>query len=493
MSNKGNENKKSSQNTTSSSDDPNKKKEKELKPLSSNSKDKKHEKPKSKASDNDDNDNDTETKSPKKQKAAKQKSHQDDDSEKSQTDSDSDASDGDDENFGPDYNCTCQENESDNSDNSENDEGQYSDDDDDDNDDDNDYHPRDIQSRDVGQNNRPHRRPRKTKSYSHHQYPNSQSKQTNFSGQQSQPTSRSTKCDSDIRTDPTTQKGRKKIAKKTLEITKYGPNMGKYTIRHRNGSIEYVNIRHQISNAFKHTETFDPNFKITKLTKQPRPTMCKIEVLPSSTYGAAKNLVKQDHLRTCVLNYASATKPGGGFLNGRQAQEESLARQSALYVTIKNSQMYKANSKSTDDLYNDYMIYSSRVPVFRSSYRERLLSGREVFEVSVITSAAPNLQNINKDNGPIMKAFKLWWKGYKGKVTDRCRKILCLAIEKGNEAIVLGAYGCGVFENSPDKISKIFKKLLIDEGLGKYFVKVVFAILDRNSDNFKAFDKTFKS
>lgn len=194
--------------------------------------------------------------------------------------------------------------------------------------------------------------------------------------------------------------------------------------------------------------------------------MCKIEVLPSSTFDAAKKLVKNDHLRTCVLNYSSGTKPGGGFLNGCQGQEESLSRQSALYVTIKDSQMYKANLESTDDLYNDYMIYSSRVPVFRSPYRERLLSGREVFEVSVITSAAPNLNIMKNEEGPLMKTINLWWKGYKGKLTERCRKILYLAIEKGNEAIVLGAYGCGGFGNSPEKISRVFKKLLID---GKLF------------------------
>ena len=57
---------------------------------------------------------------------------------------------------------------------------------------------------------------------------------------------------------------------------------------------------------------------------------------------------------------------------------------------------------------------------------------------------------------------------------------------------MLGAYGCGVFENSPEKISKIYKELLVDEGLGKYFVKVVFAIIDKKSNNYKAFYREFK-
>ncbi|EEB95112.1 hypothetical protein MPER_05972 [Moniliophthora perniciosa FA553] len=35
-----------------------------------------------------------------------------------------------------------------------------------------------------------------------------------------------------------------------------------------------------------------------------------------------------------VLNFASAKKPGGGFLTGAQAQEESIARSSTLYPSL---------------------------------------------------------------------------------------------------------------------------------------------------------------
>jgi len=38
--------------------------------------------------------------------------------------------------------------------------------------------------------------------------------------------------------------------------------------------------------------------------------------------------------KTLCLNFASAKNAGGGFLGGSQAQEESLARSSALYATL---------------------------------------------------------------------------------------------------------------------------------------------------------------
>ncbi|MFD0854067.1 TIGR02452 family protein, partial [Actinomadura adrarensis] len=58
----------------------------------------------------------------------------------------------------------------------------------------------------------------------------------------------------------------------------------------------------------------------------------RIEVTGETTLAAAKRLGEPG----CVpfaLNFASAKNPGGGFLNGAQAQEEGLARSSGLYAS----------------------------------------------------------------------------------------------------------------------------------------------------------------
>ena len=69
-------------------------------------------------------------------------------------------------------------------------------------------------------------------------------------------------------------------------------------------------------------------------------------VTPETTLGAVQRLAEEkgttgDNL--ALLNFASARNPGGGFLGGSNAQEESLARCSALYACLKDNPMYAYN------------------------------------------------------------------------------------------------------------------------------------------------------
>jgi uncharacterized protein (TIGR02452 family) len=41
----------------------------------------------------------------------------------------------------------------------------------------------------------------------------------------------------------------------------------------------------------------------------------------------------------------------------------------------------------------------------------------------------------------------------------RTDKMLSLALHQGNEVLILGAWGCGVFKNDPKEIAGLFKNI----------------------------------
>src|SRR5262249_49841821 len=136
-----------------------------------------------------------------------------------------------------------------------------------------------------------------------------------------------------------------------------------------------VSILPELNYSINETRLFAPG-QLTKLTTvgPARQATPQIRVTNCSTLSAARQLhAVYGAGRVALLNFASARNPGGGFLSGSQAQEESLARASGLYASLSRmTDYYAANRRSKSALYTDHMIYSPRVPVFRDD-ADRLL------------------------------------------------------------------------------------------------------------------------
>ena len=108
-------------------------------------------------------------------------------------------------------------------------------------------------------------------------------------------------------------------------------------------------------------------------------------VVNADSFEAARGLE-----RPLVMNFANAHRPGGGFLNGARAQEESLCRCSTLYKSIssdKAREMYDYNNTHKSPCDSDYMLLSPNVLVYRSYIGELL---DDPFWTSVVTVPAPN-------------------------------------------------------------------------------------------------------
>lgn len=203
-----------------------------------------------------------------------------------------------------------------------------------------------------------------------------------------------------------------------------------------------------------------------------------IEVVNAGTLSAASRLAQQ--LDVAVLNFASAKNPGGGFLNGSRAQEESLAMSSGLYPCLLGREMYDFHRPTRGGMYTPWVVYSPAVPVIRNDDGV-LLS--VPYSAAFLTSPAVNARAVRKhrvaSEAEILRQMAI-----------RVDKVLSVAAHHGHAALILGAWGCGVFGNDPGDIANLFGNALAGRFAG-VFQHVVFAVLDRSHE--RRFIKPFEN
>lgn len=201
--------------------------------------------------------------------------------------------------------------------------------------------------------------------------------------------------------------------------------------------------------------------------------------------------------RTGVHNFASATNPGGGVVKGSGAQEECLCRCSGLYLCLNSGEpwhsFYLPHREAHNPLHNDDIIYTPDVVVFKSdtAYPE-LLPEEEWYEVNVITCAAPNLRscpgnayNVGDGSEPAAITEEELFRMH----VKRLRRILDVALMKGNEVVILGAFGCGAFANNPEVVAKAAKEVLPEYLYAFRTVEFAVYCSSRDEENYRVFER----
>ena len=263
------------------------------------------------------------------------------------------------------------------------------------------------------------------------------------------------------------------IAKDTMGILEQG-----YYINSRNKRQE---VSPWLQAAVANTTLYTPA-ALDKLLASFKPDArftTAFEVTNETTLDAARRLGNEAEV--AALNFASAKNPGGGFLRGASAQEESIARASGLYSCLLQAEEYYRYHRTLGTcLYSDHMIYSPAVPVFK--YDDGRLMD-EVLPLTVVTSAAVNAgvvaQQEKNNIAQIEPVMRL-----------RVNKLLALLATKRQHTLILGAWGCGVFQNDPRMIAGLFHEAL----LGKFencFQRVVFAVKTNNENMIAPFRELF--
>ncbi len=220
----------------------------------------------------------------------------------------------------------------------------------------------------------------------------------------------------------------------------------------------------------------------------------KIVVSGKRSLEAAEPYAKQGK-KVCVLNFASASNPGGGVVHGSSAQEECICRCTTLYPCLNLSAMWDAfympHRKADNPLYNNDCIYTPNVCVFKSDTNfPEPLPKAEWWNVNILTCAAPNLRErpsnaMNPNAGST--AAKISATELEKLLTSRIRRIFEVAVANGNEVLILGAFGCGAFRNPPELVARVFWKVMQDYLC--YFETIEYAVYhtEREIANFEAF------
>lgn len=248
------------------------------------------------------------------------------------------------------------------------------------------------------------------------------------------------------------------LAQQTLAIIRKGA----YTL----SSGEVVDIEPDVDYALNHTVLYTPE---QLESMWPAPGLGEppnVEITGETTTAAAIRVTRQSSEKVLALVFASAKNPGGGFEGSAKAQEEDLARQSALVPCQRTAfGYYEANRTCSSKLYTDHCIYSPQVPFFRDD------SGALIpkFLLSTVTAPAPNVGALDsKDTRYVDDTLR-----------RRAGYILSIAAHHQYRTLILGAWGCGVFHNSPERVAAVWDDWLRSPHFVGKFDRVIFAVYER--------------
>lgn len=237
----------------------------------------------------------------------------------------------------------------------------------------------------------------------------------------------------------------------------------------------------------------------------------KILICNCSTIEAADALTEKGY-NVAFLNFANAFFPGGGFDTTTGAQEEHIFRNTDLAHSLLPHQPSDNNNRYFSDYWKNYRCEEEEeesegkeeeaakeeteiyypMPIVSAIYTPRVIRMHKNDEQTFLprfkeigaclTVAAPDLRHETFASPEILNQL----------LDDKLKLMLDVAESNKHDALVLGAFGNGVFLNDPITMAQRFHRLLRFRTQFKF---VAFAILakDASTDrNFCAYKEVFK-
>jgi len=211
-------------------------------------------------------------------------------------------------------------------------------------------------------------------------------------------------------------------------------------------------------------DTNIPNKKLPKIFVRNMDVIDLVNVL----YFLSRIYEPRDEYRNVfVLNLANNYYPGGGWEKGDSAQEEAIFRRTNSCMVLLLKSHYPIDSENTHTSEGSgRVLYSPEITIIsdKRNHFEKIDSFNKTNKFSMVSSAAIKLDN-QRNFTPIEYEI----------TKKRIESVFRVAIDKKHKILILGAYGCGAFNNDPNIIYEIFYDNI--KKYGGYFEEIYFAIL----------------
>lgn len=183
-----------------------------------------------------------------------------------------------------------------------------------------------------------------------------------------------------------------------------------------------------------------------------------------------------------VLVFAHPTRLGGTGGGGSTSQEEAVLRRTNLMYLVNNEGAQRIRRDWTYALPKHGGLYVPNALVYRSNESTGFKFLQTPFRLSFLLAAAP--ENKPRDRPNTGAAFVADWK-------RRIDAVLGVALQKGHDSLVLGAWGCGELGNDVQQVATLFYEALTARFRG-CFKHVVFSFL-HDPEAFRVFCAVFGS
>ena len=195
----------------------------------------------------------------------------------------------------------------------------------------------------------------------------------------------------------------------------------------------------------------------------------------TSTQVTPKNAVSALYAasgKVAILDNASFTRPGGGYMDGSFGPEQILCSESNLFPILQGLKVsYYAKNKQ----YQRGMLFTDRAVHLKDVCFSR---HGDIRRADIIVVAAPNRKRALENHRDKAECD--------ADLSRRIETIMRIAAVSGCDTLILGAFGCGGYGNDAAQVAELFASWL--ETHPGTFEHVVFSVPQGSLD---AFSKRF--